>query len=86
MASPEACLEINLYLLDSWIRMFGLESVLGPGRFLTVTGNYSDPNVARLNRPHREGGDDEILWKRLAPDLRSALQNSPACRHFLKAS
>jgi hypothetical protein len=84
---PEACLvEIHLYRLDSWIRMFGLESVLGPGRFLTVTGDYSDPNVARLNRRNRKGGDDDILSERLAPDLRSALQKSPACRHFLKAS
>jgi hypothetical protein len=41
--------------------MFGLESVLGPGRFLTVTGDYSDPNVAKLDRPNRKGGDDDIL-------------------------
>jgi hypothetical protein len=81
---PEACMvEIHQYRLDSWIHMFGLERVLGPGRFLTLTGDYSDPNVKKLNRPGRNGGDDNISSERLAPDLRSALQKSAACQHFL---
>jgi hypothetical protein len=67
--------------------MVGVERLFGPGHFLTATGNYSDPNATKLDRPNRPWDDDDILSsERLAPDLRSVLQNSQACRNFLKAS
>lgn len=80
-----ACLvELHLYRVDSWIAMFGLSTIFPEGNFMTVTGDYKDPAKPKIERPGRNGGDDEILGSRVAPDIRNALSKSPQCKRFLK--
>lgn len=85
--SDAACLvEVHLYDADSWIQYFGLSHLFRPGNFIKVTGNYHDKRAtgAKVKRAKRQGGDDEIQSKLLAPDLVRALRKSPNCRRFLR--
>jgi hypothetical protein len=83
--SNVACLvELHLYREDSWLNMFGLGKLFEDGRFMAVTGNYSDPNAERIKRPSRKGGDDMILGSLVATDIKHALRKSSTCVRFLK--
>ena len=85
--SNEACLvELHLYKEDSWINKFGLVDLFEGGRFMTVTGDYSDPKAERIKRSGRKGGgDDTILGSLVAPDVENALRkSSTACSRFLR--
>lgn len=82
----DACLvEVHLYKTDSWIQMFGLHNVFKSSHFITVTGDYHDPNKARVRRKYRVGGDDNILGSLLAPDIEKTLRKNTQspCNRFL---
>ena len=85
--SNEACLiELHLYREDSWLNMFGLVDLFEKGRFMAITGDYSDSNAQRIKRPGRKGGgDDIILGSLVVSDIENALRmSSTTCGRFLK--
>jgi hypothetical protein len=66
----DACIvELHLYKIDSWIQMFGLHRRFQQGNFMTLTGDYSAPNVTRVDRFFRRGGDDALMGTRLVSDF-----------------
>ena len=83
MKDTACVVELHLYKTDSWIEMFGLKLLFRKDAFLTVTGDYKDPNLPRVDRPKRNGGDDAILGSRVSADIRQVLGESASCRRFL---
>ncbi|CAJ1426664.1 unnamed protein product [Effrenium voratum] len=59
MPTRSCLVELHLYKADSWVARYGLSRAIG--ELLQVVGDYHDPQKAKVIRPKRIGGDDEIL-------------------------
>jgi Glycosyltransferase 61 len=77
----ESCLvELHQYTLDSWIQMFGLHRRFRDGNFVTLVGDYHDPNQPKRKRGFtRRGGDDSFMGSRLVDDLQTLARQDSSC-------